>query len=180
MRLLLPSLMLFIVMASNMQAQSSSSYTLLFDVFDSGGSGPSLSASSSWRAHSIVGQAAQRNISTSNTWTASSGGECVFCEFFVSTVLGPTVIPGLLRLHQNYPNPFNPSSTIRYDLERPAVVELAVYTLLGSKLTVLDKGFRDAGPHSVDVYAGQLGSGVYVYRLTTEGGSLSRKMVILR
>jgi hypothetical protein len=180
MKTAIPMLMLLAVLATNVQAQSSSSYNLVFDVFDSGGNGPTLSVSSSWRAHSIVGQAAQRHTSTSNTYTASSGGECVFCEILVSTVLGPTVIPGLMRLHQNYPNPFNPSSIIRYELERPAMVEVAVYTLLGNKLTVLDRGFRDAGVHSVEVTAAQFGSGVYVYRLTTEQGSLSRRMVILR
>lgn len=161
-------------------AQSSQSVILLFDVFDSGGSGPALSTSSSFRTYSIVGQAAQKHTSTAGSHIASSGGACVFCELLISTAIAPSVIPGVLRLHQNYPNPFNPTSTIRYELERPSVVEIAVYTLLGSKLKILDSGFRDAGMHSLDVDATEFSSGVYVYRLSTRFGAVSRRMIVLR
>ncbi|MCZ7557292.1 MAG: T9SS type A sorting domain-containing protein [Bacteroidia bacterium] len=161
-------------------AQSSQSYILLFDVFDSGGSGPATSSSTSFRALSIVGQAAQQHTSTAVSHIASSGAACVFCELLISTGIAPSVIPGVSRLHQNYPNPFNPTSTIRYELERPSVIEVAVYTLLGRKLKILDSGFRDTGMHSIDVDAAEFGSGVYVYRLRTPFGALSRRMVVLR
>jgi hypothetical protein len=162
-------------------AQSSASYKLEFDVFDSGGSGPYLSTSSAHRAHSIIGQAAQLHTSSSSSYIASSGAECLFCEWKVSTGINPSSIPLTMQLYQNFPNPFNPTTRIRYVLERPsAQTEIAVYNLLGEKLSVLFNGFRDAGEYTIDFDADQLSGGVYVYRLSTEHGVLSRRMMLLR
>ncbi|MCX6162928.1 MAG: hypothetical protein NTV87_16530, partial [Ignavibacteriae bacterium] len=47
--------------------------------------------------------------------------------------IGSTV-PGTFSLKQNYPNPFNPSTTIRFDLSKSALVTLKVYDLTGREV----------------------------------------------
>ncbi|MBE0645661.1 MAG: T9SS type A sorting domain-containing protein [Bacteroidetes bacterium] len=88
--------------------------------------------------------------------------------------------PMTLALSQNYPNPFNPATTIRFVTTKRGNVSLKVYDLLGTEIAVLYNGTADAGEHLVTFDASKLRSGVYVYRLTTEGQTLSRRMVAIK
>ncbi|MFQ5599621.1 MAG: FlgD immunoglobulin-like domain containing protein, partial [Candidatus Krumholzibacteriia bacterium] len=90
------------------------------------------------------------------------------------------------RLDQNRPNPFNPRTSLRFALESPDHVTLAIYDVLGRRVRTLIDDVLGAGPH-VDFWDGldergvQVASGVYLYKLTTGSGfGQSRKMVLLR
>lgn len=89
-------------------------------------------------------------------------------------------LPVDYELAQNYPNPFNPTTVIEYALPRAGRVDLSVYNLLGQKVVTLVDGFREAGRHQVEFRADDLPSGVYFYRLTAEGVSATRKMLLLK
>jgi len=161
-------------------AQSSPSYILAFDVFDSGGGGPNPPASASYRAHSIVGQAAALHMSTGATHRLSSGGECMFCEVFSVTSVSVAVLPSVMQLYQNFPNPFNPATTIRYVLMKSAHVEVVITNLLGERIEVLVNERQAPGEYELLYDSYDLKSGVYVYSLLTEHGMLSRRMVVLK
>ncbi len=92
----------------------------------------------------------------------------------------PPVSAEQFYLHQNYPNPFNPVTTIRYRVARAANVTLKIYDLTGREVAVPVNGPRRAGEHEVLFDAGKLASGVYFYRLSAEGFSQVRKMLLLR
>jgi hypothetical protein len=78
--------------------------------------------------------------------------------------------PAVYTLRQNYPNPFNPTTTIEFELARPSIVTLKVYNLLGQEVaTLLDREFMEDGPGGVDFDASGYASGVYFYRLISEG-----------
>ena len=81
---------------------------------------------------------------------------------------------------QNYPNRFNPSTRIQFDLRDSGPVSLTLYDALGRLVRVLDSGIRAAGTHEVQVEAGGLPGGVYVYRLQAGGMAVSRTMTLLR
>ena len=89
-------------------------------------------------------------------------------------------IPGEFALQQNYPNPFNPSTTIRYSTPKETGVKLEVYNIVGEKVATLVDQKQAAGLHSVQFEASNFGSGFYVYKLTTNEGSLSKKMMLVR
>jgi alpha-tubulin suppressor-like RCC1 family protein len=91
--------------------------------------------------------------------------------------------PGVVMeysLEQNYPNPFNPSTTIKYSIAEEGNVILAVYDLLGREVAVLVNDFQRTGSYEVKFDAGDLSSGVYVYRLETVGYTSSKKLVLLK
>lgn len=74
-----------------------------------------------------------------------------------------------LRLEQNRPNPFNPATTLRYVLDEPGRVHIAVYDARGRELAVLLDEERGAGAGEVTWQghddAGRLaGAGVYFVR----------------
>lgn len=74
--------------------------------------------------------------------------------------------PDRFALLQNYPNPFNPITTIAFDVPGPAIVDVAVYDLLGREVNhVVDAKVYAGGSVSAPFDAGALGSGVYYYRM---------------
>ena len=89
-------------------------------------------------------------------------------------------IPEQFTLLQNYPNPFNSSTTISFGLPRPAEVKLTVYDVLGQEVFTAVEAFRYAGVQSKRLGFGNLPSGIYYYRIVTEGFSQTKKMVIMR
>lgn len=90
----------------------------------------------------------------------------------------PVEQPQSLNLEQNYPNPFNPMTTIDFDLTSANHVSLKVYNLNGDLVTTLADGMMSAGQHSIAFDGSALASGVYIYTLTTNGQSQSRKMIL--
>ena len=92
-------------------------------------------------------------------------------------------IPVQFRLEQNYPNPFNPTTVIRYSIPEQTHVALRVYDILGQLVAALVDEVKEGGSYEVSVDVTSIGaasSGVYFYRLTTENGSLTKKMIIAK
>jgi hypothetical protein len=96
-----------------------------------------------------------------------------------------TVVPDRIELAQNYPNPFNPTTTIQYGLVSSGKVKLVIYNVLGQRVRELINENRPAGYHKIlwdgKNAAGQaVATGVYIYRLETPDGALSRKMLLIK
>jgi|WetSurMetagenome_2_1015567.scaffolds.fasta_scaffold166151_1 hypothetical protein len=91
-----------------------------------------------------------------------------------------TQIPKQFSLRQNFPNPFNPSTQIIFSLEKSEQIRLDVYDVAGQRVTTLAEGRYSAGEHAVLWDAGSQPSGVYFYRLTTDSGIQTRKMLLIK
>lgn len=95
---------------------------------------------------------------------------------------GPTglSVPSEFNLSQNYPNPFNPTTMIEFALPVAGNARLQVFNILGQEVaTLVDRRFQ-AGYHEVEFDASTHPSGIYFYRLTTEEGTATRKMVLVK
>ena len=93
--------------------------------------------------------------------------------------------PPAARLAANYPNPFNPTTMVRFGVPRPGHVRLAVYDVAGRRVAVLVDRMMGAGEFTAswdgrDEGGRSVASGVYFARMTMEGFSATRKMVLLR
>lgn len=102
-----------------------------------------------------------------------------------NTGVDPSTRPSALRLAQNQPNPFNPETIIRFELAQAGPVRLEVFNLAGQRVRVLQDGPLTAGAHALrfDARDGQgreLGSGLYIYRVSTPAAQESRRMLLLR
>jgi hypothetical protein len=103
----------------------------------------------------------------------------------VGTGIDPNEKPTRFELLANYPNPFNPTTTIVYDLPVFADVRLAIYDAAGRKIRDLVKASEPPGRHFV-TWDGRnssnkpVATGVYFYRLTAGGKTLTKKMVLIR
>ena len=91
-----------------------------------------------------------------------------------------TELPGGFLLEQNYPNPFNPETAITIDVPRAAHVTVRVYDLLGRPVAELLDRPAEPGRYRIRFDGRMLASGTYLVRLTSDGVSLQRKMLLLR
>ncbi|MBN2412950.1 DUF362 domain-containing protein [candidate division KSB1 bacterium] len=93
------------------------------------------------------------------------------------------------QLYANYPNPFNPQTTIRFDIQAPAHVELTVYNTIGQQVSSLVNADYTAGSFTATwdgAYQNgkSAASGIYIYHLRVTGDDVlfqeSREMLLLR
>ncbi len=95
-----------------------------------------------------------------------------------------SALPQGFALGQNYPNPFNPSTIIPYQIPTAAHVRLEVFNVLGQRVATLVDAERPAGFHAAkwdatDATGRAVGAGVYIYRLSSGGATVSRRMVLV-
>lgn len=100
--------------------------------------------------------------------------------------------PSTFSLSQNYPNPFNPSTTIKYSIptsHQPSysqregvIVSLKVYDILGREIATLVNKQQKPGYYEVQFTSDnvQLTSGVYLYRLVSDGFVKTKKMILMK
>ena len=101
-------------------------------------------------------------------------------SFITSVRQSDNQTPKSFSLLQNYPNPFNPNTEIKYSIPQNCNVTLKVYNLLGQQLATLVNLEQKSGNYTVNFYASNLASGVYIYRIQAGKFSLSRKMTFLK
>jgi len=107
----------------------------------------------------------------SQIWSFSTG---------VATSVHEEELPAKFALMQNYPNPFNPGTNIEFTIPKASEVQLIVYNLLGQRVAVLVNENKSAGWHSVKFDASNLSSGLYLYRLTSESYSETKRMMLIK
>jgi len=80
---------------------------------------------------------------------------------------------------KSYPNPFNASANIEMALPVASNWNLTIYNVAGQKVAEFS-GFAEAGINNVIWDASTSASGIYFYKVTTNEGSLTKKMVLLK
>jgi len=87
---------------------------------------------------------------------------------------------GEFVLYQNVPNPFLETTDIRFKLPFNSNVVFTVYDMTGREL-LKNKANLDAGLHTIQLTRDQLNStGVMYYKIETDYGTDSRKMIQIR
>lgn len=84
------------------------------------------------------------------------------------------------KLNQNYPNPFNPSTTIEFTLDKPGLVSLKIYNILGMEVASFYNEKLNSGNHMLKWNALGYSSGVYYYKLSFNGVEESRSMILVK
>ncbi len=113
----------------------------------------------------------------------------------IEEALADESLPSRYELRQNYPNPFlseakallsaNAGTTITYALPKPGEVKLVIYDHLGRRVKVLvhevqSPGVKLVSWNGADDHGQKVASGVYMYRITTEGYSTTRKLLLVK
>ena len=88
-------------------------------------------------------------------------------------------------LRNNYPNPFNPETNILFFLDKSSHVILEVFDLLGNKVKTLTNNNYAQGEqrlvwNGLDELGNKVNSGIYIYRITSDKLTESKRMVLLK
>lgn len=114
----------------------------------------------------------------------ASGGTAGVYIYTDSTISGTIPIgntfPGSYSLSQNFPNPFNPETNIKYSIPTASNVKLTLHDVTGREVVVLLNEYKNPGFYDIKVNASRLSSGVYFYRIETEGFNAIRKMIVIK
>ena len=89
-------------------------------------------------------------------------------------------IPSSYSLGQNYPNPFNPMCNVQFTMCNAGKVKIVVYDVQGREVQTLVDERLNAGTYEMKFDGSMLTSGVYFYRMVTEGFSETRKMLLIK
>jgi len=112
------------------------------------------------------------NVVFNNGITAANGQESA------------TSLPENFRVSQNYPNPFNAQTVIRYQVPQPGTIRITIYNLKGQHIkTVVERAHQTGQFQTIWNGKNSAGksvpSGVYFYKLETNGFSEAKKMLLL-
>ena len=102
-----------------------------------------------------------------------------YCGSFVTSVEDESIVNDF-NLYQNYPNPFNPSTTIKFSIPVESNVTLEIYSLLGEKVAVLLDDYKKAGTYNINFEAGDLSSGIYMYKIQADNHIEVKKMQLIK
>jgi hypothetical protein len=107
------------------------------------------------------------------------------CMFFRNVTGEPAVRPKVVSPYRGPvltlgPNPANPVTWVTFNLPTPQKATLAVYNLLGRRVSILTQGLQPAGINTYLWNTSQVASGVYIMRLETPKYTSSQRIIIVK
>lgn len=131
----------------------------------------------------MISSVSDLSIKVIATDTANTIAYCTFTLHIIQHIgIEPMneILPTEYNLYQNYPNPFNPVTNIEFDIPKAAITKLIVYSIEGRVVETLVNEFLKAGSYKVDLFADNLCSGVYFYKIISGSFIQTKKMILLK
>jgi len=130
-------------------------------------------------------------LSTSLGYAVGVRGRILRYGFPIGISTISTVIPEKYSLSQNYPNPFNPTTKIKFSIVSSPrglggdLVQLKIYDVTGREVQTLVNESLKPGTYEATFDArrggsASLNSGVYFYKLMTDGFAETKKLILLK
>lgn len=89
-------------------------------------------------------------------------------------------LPSAYSLSQNYPNPFNPTTKIKFSVPKAGDAKIVVFDIMGREVQTLVNEKLQPGTYEASFDGSALNSGVYFYKLTTDGFTETKKMLLIK
>jgi len=108
-------------------------------------------------------------------WHTLRGGDTITGINYISSI-----VPEDFILNQNFPNPFNNQTKISFEIKKRDNYKLEIFNILGEKIEEVFNNNLNPGKYETLYNADNLSSGIYIYKLTTEANSLSKKFILIK
>ncbi len=135
-----------------------------------------------WNNETLPFSIALSDVKNNNVkgFSVGSNGTIFKKDNIVSVTQISTVVPSSINLYQNYPNPFNPETSIKFDISKSGFISLKVFDITGKEMKNLFEGVKEAGSYQLKFDGANLNSGVYFYKLMTNGSTITKSMVLVK
>jgi len=95
------------------------------------------------------------------------------------------IAPTISVLQQNHPNPFHSETSISFTLSKDSPVNLSIYNVKGQLVKTLANGLTKKGENTynwdgTDGNGRSVSSGLYFFKLNSEGKTETRKMMLIK
>ncbi len=122
---------------------------------------------------------------TASDGSARSGGQSLVEKGRLEEDNHEVATPAFTGIAQNYPNPFNPMTVIPYNVGISSHISLNIYNQSGQLIRSLVDDYRSAGTYTVrwdgtDSNGSHVASGTYIYNITSDNGSQTKVMTLLK
>ena len=93
--------------------------------------------------------------------------------------------PLLFNLYQNFPNPFNSSTSIKYEIFKSGLVKIVIINSKGEEVRSIINKYHHVGEYSIqwdgtDSQGINMASGIYFYKIISDGRIKTQKMIYLK
>ena len=85
-----------------------------------------------------------------------------------------------ISVSQNFPNPFNPVTNISFDISESGFVSLKIFDMTGREIATLANGVYNPGEYSVKWDASNFATGAYLYKITANGVTEIKTMMLIK
>ncbi len=85
-----------------------------------------------------------------------------------------------LNYHKTTQTRFNPTTVISYNLPVSSFVSLKIYDFIGNEVVTLVNDRKEAGRYFIEWNASDFSSGIYFYKLITDGLVETKKMNLIK
>lgn len=94
------------------------------------------------------------------------------------TQISNNTAPTTISISNNYPNPFNPTTNFRVTLKSSSRITIEIFNILGKPIDYLNFENLPSGTHILKWNAGNLPSGVYFYKVSSD--IKNRKLAVVK
>lgn len=105
---------------------------------------------------------------------------CILLKYYVYISVEEDVENLSFNLNQNYPNPFNPTTRIGFRIGKKDNVTLKIYDQLGREIQTLINDVLTSGEYEILWNAKNYPSGVYYYKIESNGRSETKRMLLAK
>jgi hypothetical protein len=89
------------------------------------------------------------------------------------------------KLENAYPNPFNSETIIKYHIPKDGFVDISIYDVTGREIKTLVNEYKDQGIYlcrwnGTDQFGQFVVSGVYLYKITTNSFTQTKKLILIK
>ncbi len=118
---------------------------------------------------------------TGNSNDFTSGYDIVIIKYAPSSIGIQNIsgeVPTGFSLSQNYPNPFNPTTNLEFGISKSGFVTFKIYDIIGKEIETLVNDKLSPGKYKTEWNASNYSSGVYFYKLQSDGFVETKKMLL--
>lgn len=86
----------------------------------------------------------------------------------------------LTYINQNVPNPCTNFTNLKYGIEKPDFVKIAIYSINGEEVLVPVNQVQDSGQYNLNINVSSLPSGSYIYKMQVGSQPPISKQIVVR